>query len=501
MNIREAKEQIKNTVTAYLRKDGRGQYLMEAKRQRPVFLTGAPGIGKTAIMEQIAGELNIGLVSYSMIHHTRQSALGLPYIVEKTYGGNRVSVSEYTMSEIIAAVYDLMADTGVSEGILFLDEVNCVSETLAPAMLQFLQFKTFGRHALPEGWIVVTAGNPPEYNRAARRFDIVTLDRLKVMEVEPDLPAWKEYAYERGAHPAVTAYLDVRREDFCRVETTVDGVSFVTPRGWDDLSEMMKEYDLCGIPVDAALIGQYLRDRRVAKDFFAYYELYRKYEKDYSVAAIPAGTASAEMIAKAKEAGFDERLSLVSLVIAALHAETGAVADGETALLLRRDALRRIGAGRKEGKTTAALLTSEREAAAKRLRSAKAASSLTKRDRAALTEAAERWRDCLADETFAAAGDEEQFRRLRDGYEKDVAALTARVEQTRDSLDNAFSFMERAFGDGSEMLIFVTELTIHRDTVAFISRYGCDKYFEHDQKLLFYDRKTELREALAALEE
>lgn len=102
---------------------------------------GPPGIGKTAIMEQIAQELGVGLVSYSMTHHTRQSALGLPFIVKKNYGGKEYDVSEYTMSEIISSVYDLMEDSGVKEGILFLDEINCVSETLAPAMLQFLQYK------------------------------------------------------------------------------------------------------------------------------------------------------------------------------------------------------------------------------------------------------------------------------------------------------------------------------------------------------------------------
>ena len=116
------------------------------ERQRPVFLLGAPGIGKTAIMEQIAQDLDVGFVSYSMTHHTRQSALGLPFIAKKTYDGVEYDVSEYTMSEIIAAVYDAMEATGKREGILFLDEINCVSETLTPAMLQFLQYKVFGRH-------------------------------------------------------------------------------------------------------------------------------------------------------------------------------------------------------------------------------------------------------------------------------------------------------------------------------------------------------------------
>jgi len=65
-------------------------------------LIGASGIGKTAIMEQIARECNIAIVSYTITHHTRQSAIGLPFIKQKIYGGKQYSVTEYTMSEIIA---------------------------------------------------------------------------------------------------------------------------------------------------------------------------------------------------------------------------------------------------------------------------------------------------------------------------------------------------------------------------------------------------------------
>ena len=157
MHIQEAKNQIRNAVIAYGTKDAHGRLRISTEKQRPIFLVGAPGIGKTAIVEQIASELNIGFVSYAMTHHTRQSALGLPFIEKKEYGGKTYSVSEYTMSEIIASVYEQMEETHCEMGILFLDEINCVSETLAPMMLQFLQYKTFGRHKVPEGWIVVTA--------------------------------------------------------------------------------------------------------------------------------------------------------------------------------------------------------------------------------------------------------------------------------------------------------------------------------------------------------
>ena len=266
MNIKQAKEQIQNAMRAYFTKDQFGSYLIPIERQRPIFLMRPPGIGKTAIMEQVASELGVGLVSYSMTHHTRQSALGLPFIEKKTYSGTVYSVSEYTMSEIIASVYDMMERTGLKEGILFLDEINCVSETLAPAMLQFLQYKIFGRHRVPDGWIVVTAGNPPEYNNSVREFDIVTWDRLKRIDIEPDYDVWKEYAYKKSIHAAILTYLDIKKSDFYKIETTVDGKSFVTARGWSDLSDMIKLYEQHNITVDEKLVAQYLQNRKTARN-------------------------------------------------------------------------------------------------------------------------------------------------------------------------------------------------------------------------------------------
>lgn len=115
MNIKEAKNEVMKAVKIYLEKDEHGEYRVPVVRQRPLFLQGAPGLGKTAIMEQVASELDIALVSYSMTHHTRQSAIGLPFLKEVTYGGKTYTKSEYTMSEIIASVYDVIEKTGKKE--------------------------------------------------------------------------------------------------------------------------------------------------------------------------------------------------------------------------------------------------------------------------------------------------------------------------------------------------------------------------------------------------
>ncbi len=83
MNIRRVKEEIRNTIEAYLKKDTFGAYEIPSIRQRPVLLLGPPGVGKTQIMEQISRECGIGLVAYTITHHTRQSAIGLPFISRK----------------------------------------------------------------------------------------------------------------------------------------------------------------------------------------------------------------------------------------------------------------------------------------------------------------------------------------------------------------------------------------------------------------------------------
>ena len=193
------------------------------------------------------------------------------------------------MSEIIASVYEKIEQTGNKEGILFIDEINCVSETLAPTMLPVLQCKMFGNQKVPDGWIIVAAGNPPEYNKSVRDFDVVTLDRMKKIDVEADYEVWKEYAYQAGIHPAILAYLEIRKEYFYRMETTVDGKAFVTARGWEDLSQLLKVYEELGKDIDREVVFQYLQHLKIAKDFANYYELYKKYKEDYGIERILKG--------------------------------------------------------------------------------------------------------------------------------------------------------------------------------------------------------------------
>ncbi|MBO4395105.1 MAG: ATP-binding protein [Eubacterium sp.] len=423
MNIKEAKQEIINTVKVYLDKDDAGNYRVPAVRQRPILLIGPPGVGKTQIMGQIADECGISLVSYTMTHHTRQTAVGLPFIKELEFDGQTYSVTEYTMSEIIASIHRAIEsrlekstsdrnDTARDrEGILFIDEVNCVSETLAPTMLQFLQNKKFGNQSVPEGWIIVAAGNPPEYNKSVREFDIVTLDRVRQIDVQADLGVWEEYASSVGIHRAIIAYLKIHPEHFYIMETDVSGKHFVTARGWEDFSYLLYSYREKKIPVTEAVIYEYLPHRDVAEGFSSYLELYARYEEEYPVTAILNGDVPSVIYERLLHAGFDERVAVVELIL-------------------------------------------------------KAFLNIVK----------------SLDENIDRIG----------GTPEVEVSSDKREESAETALKNAFSFMESAFGDGEEMVIFVTELTMNAECVLFLATHPSDEYLKYSEKLLIGTRRGEL---------
>ena len=506
MNIKRAKQEIKNSIGAYLQKDEFGEYQIPAIRQRPILLMGAPGIGKTQIMEQIAGECDLALVAYTITHHTRQSAIGLPFIKEKEYGGELHSVTEYTMSEIIASVYDKMEASGKKEGILFIDEINCVSETLAPAMLQFLQCKSFGNQKVPQGWIIVAAGNPPEYNKSVREFDVVTLDRVKVIQVEPDFGVWKEYAYQAGLHGSVISYLDIHRENFYRMETTVDGKRFVTARGWQDLSEMIFAYERQGLTMDQEVVIQYLQHPKVAKDFANYLALYYKYKSDYQVDEILQGSIRPGTLNKLKFAPFDEHVEVVGLLLARLSGNFREVYWQDAYVAKLFDLLKRF-RNRLEQEACAKLAPSEilREMREKEVRDMERQLAAGQNDktqyhqyRRVLT-ALEGYESLLAGdlETEGTVPLKEQaFQRVQQAFSGETENLEMQTEEALKQLEYAFDFMEAAFGESQEMVVFITELSVNQYAMWFLGENDCSRYYRYNKSLLFENQQASIKNQL-----
>ena len=560
MNIIEAKQEIIHTIRAYLMKDETGAYRIPVEKQRPMLLMGPPGIGKTAIMEQIASELGINLVSYTITHHTRQSAIGLPFISKRDFGGEEYSVTEYTMSEIIAAVYEQIERSGIHEGILFLDEINCVSETLAPMMLQFLQYKTFGTHKVPDGFVIVTAGNPPEYNRSVRDFDIVTLDRVKRLDITADVEAWKRYAYQMGVHGAILAYLDIKKENFYIVKADLAGTQFVTARGWEDLSRIMTVYEEMGLPITRELVLQYLEDPEVARDFATYYALYQKYRTSYHVPEILAGQRPTDLRALVS-APFDEKLSLIGLLTDALG--QGFRAYGEQVDIQRavftemkklRDALSSANAVDQNAHTAPATsmapagddaarpttIADQRSSAAvptsifnRQPAASGSSDALTSSDLQAqlaadhdamvaelqrrqkahlLSHRAERIErkvilalEELMHELSLARGDgtattdEALYALAKQWFTKRESARKAMIEKTGAELTNAFGFLHDAFSDGQEIVLFLSNLNASSACLRFIRECGNDAYYQYNQFLLLHDQRSTLRAEAARM--
>ncbi|MCD8197292.1 MAG: AAA family ATPase [Lachnospiraceae bacterium] len=481
MNIQKAKQEIVNTLRAYLRKDPDGRYVFPAVRQRPILLMGPPGIGKTAIMQQVAGECGVGLVAYTMTHHTRQSAIGLPHIVKKSYGGQEFVATEYTLCEIIASIYETMEQTGCREGILFLDEINCVSETLAPTMLQLLQNKTFGNHRVPEGWVIVGAGNPSEYNKSAREFDVVTLDRVRRIDVEPDREAWLDYARAVGVHGAVVSYLTIKADRFYVMNQEEERQIFVTARGWEDLSELLKSYEKSGIPFGAEQAAQFLHHEETARDFAAYSELYRKYGSDYGVSELLAGRLSPEeyqeKTAMAAGGDFEERFTVVNLLLEQLQGDFRRYEREDHFVTRIHEILQQAGG-------VPEIFEAEE-------------------DVRVVSRLEEMRLSIKKNHLYEEKAVQEYLRGL---FQGDVDRRAGLVAALHTSLERAFGWLEECFGEESpEMILFVGSLTRNSGAMDFIARHGCAPYLKYSQALLFREREAELqkacREAILAAEE
>ena len=488
MNILQAKNEIKNTVQAYLSKNSFGEYEIESKNQRPLLLIGPPGIGKTQIMEQISKECQIGLVSYTITHHTRQSAVGLPFIQEKEFQGKTYSITEYTMSEIIASVYSKMEETGLKEGILFIDEINCVSETLAPTMLQFLQNKTFGNQKVPSGWIIVAAGNPSEYNKSVRDFDVVTMDRIRYIHVETDYYVWKEYAISKHIHPMILSYLELKPNNFYTVSTSVDGMEFVTARGWEDLSYLLYTYEKMHLEISQDTIYEYLHHEDIAEDVFAYYLVYKKYQDDYGIDDILNGNVSSSIYARLFNADFDERVSVVNLVMDGLlrqvniysfekhctdlwfgflknyrsHMDVFYVDHVKEFIALYHDKL--------QAELLSDAQKHEYEFVLEQIQKVNVDASLDSKSRF----------DCST----------KPFFKQKENMESIESDLKLQIE-------NAFEFMESAFKNGQEMTIFVTNLTMSAEMALYLSSHTIGIYEKYKQVLLIGSQKARLLDELA----
>ena len=448
---------------------------IKADKLQSVIFYGPPGTGKTTLAKVIAQTTSAEFMQI-----------------------NATSAGKKDMEAVIEKAKQLQGMYG-KRTILFIDEINCVSETLAPAMLQFLQCKTFGNHEIPKGWVIVAAGNPPEYNKSVRDFDVVTLDRVKKITVEPDYRVWKEYAFKENIHPAILSYLELRNNCFYQMETTIDGKQFATPRGWEDLSRIMEVYEKLDKNITADVVGQYIQHERIAKEFAEYYELYQKYQQDYQIAEILKGQPSEAMVKKVSHASFDERVSVVNLLFSGVRQAVRDAVLQEDVLEKVFEVLKSLKEPQEGGNLVQRLGDFVDNLRAERERKQTEGLLERREDRTIrkAVEVLEGYVTLLKKEQTE--NWEEAFDIVKNAFGEYRASWDAVWDESGSTLEYAFDFMEAAFYNSQEMVIFVSGINTDYSCVRFLETYECERYIRYNRDLLFEDVSQEIRRRIEEL--
>ena len=324
---------------------------------------------------------------------------------------------------------------------------------------------------------------------------MATQDRLKMLPIDADFDCWKEYAYNAGIHPAITAFLETNRKWFYSIKSTVDGQQYITARGWEDLSAEIQAYERNGFPVTQELIMEYITDKECARKFAVYYDLFKKYRVDYAISDIIAGNISSGAIQKAQAAKFDERLSIISMLMESLGISAKGVVVEEEAL---EDVVKKLRVVKKNANKSTSVyqMLAENIADIKdNMDKQKQANALSAARKAVLLreiKLIESYKNKLDEEQIVSSDNAAQFALVKKTFQKDVKKMQTAANKTTASMENAFKYMEAAFGDEQEMTLFVAELTVNRNIANFIAKHGSDSYFKHNSSMLIYNEDDKL---------
>lgn len=192
-------------------------------------LHGAPGVGKTQVVEQLAARIGARLFDLRLTTIEPQDLRGLPYY------------DHAARTTVWYRPEDLPEDPE-QPSILFLDELTAAAPTLQPTVYGLLQERRVGRHLLPDSVFVVAAGNMVEDGAVAYEMGTGLSDRLVHLHVRASASDWLEnYAVPKGLHPAVTAFVRTRPDLLETTEVALERGHMIacTPRSWERVSEIM----------------------------------------------------------------------------------------------------------------------------------------------------------------------------------------------------------------------------------------------------------------------
>ena len=254
---------------------------------------------------------------------------------------------------------------------------------------------------------------------------------------------------------------------------------------------MLEVYEKCGLDADGELIAQYLPHENISSAFAAYYELYKKYKSDYQISNILDGRAGDEIKKRAQRAAFDEKYSLLGLLLEAVRSDAKNILRDESIHTQALDILKTV---RDSGGDAKALIEAQIAETAGKCKKLRAANSLSgeselyfKMLSALLT-------------NYKRAAENGGFDAVKQAFDENITAFKEKLDCVKRHFTNMFDFCEDVFGTGSrELLILVTELAADTVTAKYIAAFGCAEYHRHDKALMFYERKNEIMEEINKL--
>ncbi|MEY5061258.1 MAG: hypothetical protein RIS45_1179 [Planctomycetota bacterium] len=203
----------------------------------PAFIWGPPGVGKSAIVAQLARERGLELVDIRAPLLDPTDLRGIPAVV-----GDR--------AEWFAPSF--LPREGAAPGVLFFDELNAAPPIVQASLYQLVLDRRIGEYRLPDGWVVVAAGNREQDRSVVYRMPEALSNRFVHLDFQPSFDDWRRWAVSRQLHASVVAFLSLRRELLHKPGGNER--AFPTPRSWEMAADILDAYGTCLAP-DEALAG------------------------------------------------------------------------------------------------------------------------------------------------------------------------------------------------------------------------------------------------------
>jgi hypothetical protein len=193
----------------------------------PLFVWGAPGIGKSSIVKQVAKEQELEFVDLRLSLMDPTDLKGIPFFDKENH-------------EAVWAKPNFLPKDPHSKGILFLDEINTAPPSVQASAYQLVLDRKVGDYELPKGWSIVAAGNNESDRGVVYRMPPPLANRFVHLDMEVDFEDWKVWAYEAGIDASVIGFLNFEKEKIFLFDPAKNEKSFPTPRSWEYVDKVIK---------------------------------------------------------------------------------------------------------------------------------------------------------------------------------------------------------------------------------------------------------------------